>query len=67
MMKVSTLSSFDRSYAINRMKREARNMRLEAARAASGLATQLKTLAATIEAEAMALERENEQARTCRA
>ena len=67
MMEASTLSSFDRSYAISRMKREARNMRLEAARAASGLATQLKTLAATIEAEAMALERENEQARACRA
>ena len=54
-MNVSTLSSSDRSYAIRRLKRQARNMRLEAARAATGLATQLTSLAATIEAEATAL------------
>jgi hypothetical protein len=56
MMEASTLSSFDRSYAIGRMKRQARNMRLEAARAAAVLATQLTDLADTIEAEATALE-----------
>ena len=55
-MEAGTLSSFDRSYAIGRLKRQARNMRLEAARAAAVLAAQLMTLAATIEAEATALE-----------
>ncbi|HEY1505287.1 MAG TPA: hypothetical protein VGF92_13360 [Stellaceae bacterium] len=55
-MDTSTLSSFDRSYVIGRLKREARGMRLEAARAASLLAAQLTSLAATIEAEATALE-----------
>jgi hypothetical protein len=55
-MEAGTLSSFDRSYTIGRLKRQARNMRLEAARAASVLAVQLMTLAATIEAEATALE-----------
>jgi hypothetical protein len=49
-------SSFDRSYAIERLKRQARNMRLEAARAAAVLADQLINLAASVEAEAMALE-----------
>jgi hypothetical protein len=49
-------SSFDRSYTIDRLKRQARNMRLEAARAAALLAEQLMNLAATIEAEATALE-----------
>lgn len=56
MIDVGTLSSFDRSYTISRLKRQARNMRLEAARATAGLATQLTSLAATIEAEAVALE-----------
>lgn len=56
MMEAGTLSSFDRSYTIERLKRQARNMRLEAARAAAVLATQLITLAATVEAEATALE-----------
>jgi uncharacterized membrane-anchored protein len=56
MLEANTLSSFDRSYTIGRLKREARNMRLEAARAASVLAAQLTNLAATIEAEATALE-----------
>lgn len=55
-MEAATLSSFDRSYAIGRMKRQARNMRLEAARAAAVLATQLMDLADTIDAEATALE-----------
>lgn len=55
-MEASTLSSFDRSYTIDRLQRQARNMRLEAARAAAVLATQLMTLAATVEAEARALE-----------
>lgn len=55
-METSTLSSFDRSYTIERLKRQARSMRLEAARAASVLADQLKSLAATTEAEARALE-----------
>ena len=55
-MEASTLSSFDRSYAIDRLQRQARNMRLEAARAAAVLSTQLVTLAATVEAEARALE-----------
>jgi hypothetical protein len=49
-------SSFDRSYAIERLKRQARNMRLEAARAAAVLAEQLTNLATSIEAEAMELE-----------
>ncbi len=56
MLGVSTPSSFDRSYAIGRLKRQARNMRLEAARAAATLAVQLNDLARTIEAEASALE-----------
>ena len=56
MMEASTLSSFDRSYTIGRLKRQARTMRLEAARAASLVATQLMNLAAMTEAEAMALE-----------
>jgi hypothetical protein len=55
-MEAGNFSSFDRSYAIERLKRQARNMRLEAARAAAVLAEQLTNLAATIEAEAMALE-----------
>jgi hypothetical protein len=63
-MEVGTLSSFDRSYTIGRLKRQARNMRLESARATSVLATQLRSLAATIEAEATALEHETEQGRT---
>ena len=58
MMDMSTSSSFDRSYTIGRLKRQARSMRLEAARAASVLATQLMNLAATTEAEAKALEHE---------
>jgi len=56
MLGVSTSSSFDRSYAIGRLKRQARNMRFEAARAAATLAVQLNDLAQTIEAEASALE-----------
>lgn len=55
-MEPSILSSFDRSYTIERLKRQARSMRLEAARAASVLADQLTSLAATTEAEARALE-----------
>jgi hypothetical protein len=55
-MEARPLSSFDRSYTIERLKRQARNMRLEAARAAAVLAEQLTDLAATIEAEANALE-----------
>ena len=57
MLDAGTFISFDRSYAIGRLKRQARNMRLEAARAAATLAVQLNDLAATIEAEASALER----------
>ena len=56
MTEAGTLLSLDRSYTIERLKRQARTMRLEAARAASILATQLTSLAATVEAEAMALE-----------
>ncbi len=56
MIETGTLSSFDRSYAIGRLKRQARSIRLEAARAASVLAAQLTNLATTIEAEARALE-----------
>jgi hypothetical protein len=56
MLEASNLSSFDRSYTVGRLKRQARCMRLEAARAAAVLATQLTTLATTIEAEATALE-----------
>jgi uncharacterized membrane-anchored protein len=52
MMNTRTLTSFDRNYAIGRLKRQARGMRLEAARAASVLADQLTSLAATVEAEA---------------
>lgn len=55
-MEAKALSSFDRSYTIERLKRQARNMRLEAARAAAVLAGQLTDLAATIEAEANELE-----------
>jgi hypothetical protein len=55
-MEAKALSSFDRSCTIERLKRQARNMRLEAARAAAVLAEQLTNLAAMIEAEAMALE-----------
>jgi len=57
MMDTSTLSPFDREYAIGRLQRQARNMRLEATRAASVLAVELKTLAESIEAEAAALKR----------
>lgn len=56
MMEARTLSSFDRAYTIERLKRQARNMRLEAARAASVLADQLRDLATRVEAEADALE-----------
>jgi hypothetical protein len=56
IMEANTPSSFDRSYTIERLKRQARNMRLEAARAAAVLAEQLTSLASTIEAEATALE-----------
>ena len=56
MMQATELSSFDRSYTIDRLKRQARSMRLAAARATAVLATQLMSLAATIEAEATALE-----------
>jgi len=56
MTETGTLTSFDRSYAIERLKRQARGMRLEAARAAAMLATQLMSLAAAVEAEAEALE-----------
>ncbi|HEX3972150.1 MAG TPA: hypothetical protein VHX19_12540 [Stellaceae bacterium] len=56
MMEARTLSSFDRAYTIERLKRQARNMRLESVRAAAVLAMQLRDLAATIEAEADALE-----------
>lgn len=56
MMEVRPLSSFDRSYTIERLKRQARAMRLESARAASMLSAQLLDLAATIEAQAHALE-----------
>jgi uncharacterized membrane protein YkoI len=63
-MEASALSSFDRSYTVGRLKRQARNMRLEATRAASVLATQLMSLAATIEAEATALELEFDQQRS---
>ena len=55
-MEARNFSSFDRSYRIERLKRQARNMRLEAARAAALLADQLMNLAASVEAEAMALE-----------
>ncbi len=62
MMEAATLSSFDRSYTIGRLKRQARNMRLEAARAASLVSTQLMSLAAITEAEAVALECNDNQA-----
>jgi hypothetical protein len=62
-MEASTLSSFDRCYTIERLKRQARTMRLEAARAATELARQLVNLASTVEAEAMALEIGGEQYR----
>ncbi len=55
-MEAKALSSFDRCYTIARLKRQARNMRIEAAHAAAVLAEQLTSLAATIEAEATALE-----------
>ncbi|HEX4191994.1 MAG TPA: hypothetical protein VHY80_02805 [Stellaceae bacterium] len=55
MMEARTLSAFDRAYTIERLKRQARTMRLESARAAAVLATQLRDLATTIEAEADAL------------
>jgi hypothetical protein len=55
MMEARTLSAFDRAYTIERLKRQARTMRLESARAAALLATQLRDLATTIEAEADAL------------
>jgi len=57
MLDVGTSSSFDRSYTIGRLKRQARMMRLDAARAASALAIQLTDLAEAIEAEVSALER----------
>ncbi len=53
-MEAGTIS--DRQYTIGRLKRQARSMRLEAARAAALLATQLTDLADSIEAEATALE-----------
>ncbi|HWE73601.1 MAG TPA: hypothetical protein VG328_10615 [Stellaceae bacterium] len=56
LMESRTLSSFDRAYTIERLKRQARSMRLESARATSVLAAQLRDLAATFEAEAEALE-----------
>lgn len=49
-------SEADRLYAIRRLNRQARSMRLEAARAATGLAAQLIALASSIEAEAKELE-----------
>lgn len=57
MLDASTSPSFDQSYTIERLKRQARNMRLEAARAAALLATQLTDLAVSIEAEVTGLER----------
>jgi hypothetical protein len=57
----TSLTSFERSYVIGRLKRQARSMRIEAARAASALAAQLTSLAATIEAEAMALEHQMDE------
>ena len=60
-MDTNTFTSFDRSYAIGRLKRQARGMRIEAARAASVLAAQLTSLAVTIEAEATALEHEMDE------
>jgi hypothetical protein len=65
MMDTGTLTSFDRSYTIERLKRQARSMRLEAARAASALAAQLTSLATTIEAEATALEHETDPRAAC--
>ena len=62
-MDTNTLTSFDRSYAIGRLKRQARGMRIEAARAAAVLAAQLTSLAATIEAEATALEHDGRASR----
>jgi hypothetical protein len=62
MLEASPLSSFDRSYTIGRLKRQARSMRLEAAHAASLVATQLTSLASMIEAEAIALEHDSDQA-----
>jgi hypothetical protein len=60
-MEASMLTSFDRSYTIERLKRQARTMRLEAARAATVLAGQLTSLATSIEAEVMAMELGGEQ------
>lgn len=50
------LSQSERLYEIRRLNRQARNIRLEAARAASTLASQLIALAASIETEAAELE-----------
>ena len=61
MMDTSSLTPSDRSYAIGRLKRQARSMRLEAAHAASVLAAQLTSLTATIEAETTALEHEKDE------
>lgn len=63
MLEASTSPSFDHSYTINRLKRQARTMRLEAARASALLAIQLTSLAASIEAEATGLERSFRAAR----
>ena len=52
----SKLSPSDRLYEIRRLNRQARNIRLEAARAASALSCQLIALAATMETEAAELE-----------
>jgi hypothetical protein len=53
---LSKLSESDRLYTVRRLNRQARNIRLEAARAAAVLSTQLIELATTIEAEAAQLE-----------
>lgn len=50
------LSESERLYEIRRLNRQARSIRLEAARAATTLSTQLIALAATMETEAAQLE-----------
>jgi hypothetical protein len=49
-------SKSDRSYTIDSLKRQARSVALQAARATPTLAAQLKSLAESIEAEARELE-----------
>jgi hypothetical protein len=53
----TTASPSDRRRAIDYLRRKARSVELQAARAAPAVATQLKTLAVSLQIEAEALER----------